>query len=83
MDQTQLSKFFPENVSLDQDTQRAIYDLQTSARIMADTLQKLLPESATKNDLHMRLFHVMRDAELALRVDGPSRTQNMIVMTKQ
>ena len=82
MDPKQLSKFFPENVPLDADTQRAIYELQTSARIMADTIQRLLPESQKKFDLHMGLLSIVREAEFALRLDGPSRTSPMIV-TKQ
>lgn len=83
MDPNQLSKFFPENPYVDADTSAAIEDVMSGARDFAAILQRLLPESQKKFDLHMGLLQIVREAEFALRLDGPTRTTPMIVVTKQ
>jgi len=83
MDPSQLSKFFPSSQDLDPDTQEAVQLLTAGARVFADILQRLLPESQKKFDLHMGLLSIVREAEFALRLDGPTRTTPMIVVTKQ
>ena len=80
MDPKQLSKFFPVSQVVDPDTQAAIDSLLEQAHLFAGTLQKLLPESQKKFDLHMGLLQIVREAEFALRLDGPSRTTPMIVV---
>lgn len=80
MDPKQLSKFFPVSQVVDSDTEQAIRTLLTDANFFARTLQKLLPESQKKFDLHMGLLQIVREAEFALRLDGPSRTTPMIVV---
>jgi len=83
MDPNQLSKFFPRESGVDVDAQAAIDSLLNHAREFADCLQRLLPESQKKFDLHMGLLQIVREAEFALKLDGPQRTQPMIVVTKQ
>ncbi len=81
MDNTQLDKYF----KLDRDSEESIaaYEqLRTAGRVMAETINKLVPESASKGDLLGRLFRIVVDSELAVRMDGVSTTQSMIVMTK-
>ena len=80
MDPNQLSKFFPASQALDSDTEVAIAELHLDAHTFAHTLQRLLPESQKKFDLHMGLLQIVREAEFALRLDGPQRTQPMIVV---
>lgn len=79
MDQNQLSKFFPTDRSVDVDTEIAIADLYKAAREFAFTINSLLPESAQKVEMLMRVFHTVRDAEMSLKLDGPSRMTPMIV----
>lgn len=83
MDPNQLSKFFPLSSAQEIDTEQAIDNLLASAREFADTLQRLLPESQKKFDLHMGLLSIVREAEFALRLDGPLRASPMIVTTRQ
>ena len=80
MDLKQLSKFFPSSQVTDDETTVAIAELYLSAQSLANTLQRLLPESHKKFDLHMGLLQIVREAEFALRLDGPSRTTPMIVV---
>lgn len=80
MDPKQLSKFFPSTQVTDDDTTVAIAELYLSAQGFANTIQRLLPESQKKFDLHMGLLQIVREAEFALRLDGPSRTTPMIVV---
>lgn len=80
MDPKQLSKFFPSTQETDDDTAAAITQLMGGAYVFANLLQKLLPESQKKFDLHMGLLQIVREAEFALRLDGPSRTTPMIVV---
>ena len=82
MDPKQLSKFFPSTQVVDDETTVAIAEIYLSAQGLANTIQRLLPESQKKFDLHMGLLSIVREAEFALRLDGPSRTTPMIV-TKQ
>jgi len=83
MDPKQLSKFFPISSAQESDTQEAIEQLLEGSAAFAGTIQRLLPESQKKFDLHMRLLQIVREAEFALRLDGPTRTTPMIVVTKQ
>lgn len=80
MDPKQLSKFFPSSQVTDDETTVSIAELYLSAQSLANTLQRLLPESQKKFDLHMGLLQIVREAEFALRLDGPSRTTPMIVV---
>ena len=66
MDPNQLNKFFPFDNSLDDDTEDAINQLLKGAKEFADTLQRLLPESQKKFDLHMMLLSITREAEFRL-----------------
>jgi hypothetical protein len=83
VDPNQLSKFFPVAQDVEPDTQQAINSLLVAAHDFASTLQRLLPESQKKFDLHMGLLQIVREAEFALRLDGPTRTTPMIVTTRQ
>ena len=83
MDPNQLSKFFPMSPAQEPETHEAIVTLLIAAHDFAGTLQRLLPESQKKFDLHMGLLQIVREAEFALRLDGPTRTTPMIVVTKQ
>lgn len=83
MDNNQLSRFFPGEFSVDLDTQAAISDLYRSAQDLAQTLNRLLPESQAKVEMIMSLYHLVRNVEMSLRLDGPSRMTPMIVQTRQ
>lgn len=78
MDNNALDKYF----SLNRDPDDAIeaYDqLRTAGRVLAETINKLVPESPSKGDILGRLFRVVVDSELAIRMDGVNRTQSMIL----
>lgn len=79
MDPNQLNKFFPLTPEIDIETSEAIETLIAAGRTFAETLQRLLPESQKKFDLHMGLLSIVREAEFALKLDGPTRTTPMIV----
>ena len=49
--------------------------LRKQTRVLAETLNKLLPESPSKADVLGRLFRIGVDAELALRMDGGFKNQ--------
>lgn len=81
MDQDHLNKYF--NTALENDETLSAYtDLRNNGRNLAVVINKLVPESAAKSDLLGRLFRVVVDAELAIRMDGVNRMTPMIV-TKQ
>ena len=78
MDNTSLDKYF--NLNRDPDDTLAAYDqLRTAGRVLAETINKLLPESPSKGDIMGRLFRIVVDSELAIRMDGTSNTQNLIL----
>ena len=82
MDNQSLDKFF--SIKRDPEESMAAYDdLRSSVRELAETVNRLVPESPSKADILGRLFRVGVDSELAIRMDGVSQTKNMIVMTKQ
>lgn len=80
MDHESLRKFFPLHSPQDQEILDAQQKLRESANDLALTINKLLPESPTKNEMFMRLLHLMRDVDLALTLDGVSRVKSMVVM---
>jgi hypothetical protein len=78
VDNTSLDKYF--NLNRDPDDTLAAYDqLRTAGRVLAETINKLLPESPSKGDIMGRLFRIVVDSELAIRMDGTSNTQNLIL----
>lgn len=79
MDPNQLSKFFPPSTYVDNDTGMAINNLYAGAAEFADLLQRLLPESQKKFDLHMNIVGIVREAEFALRLDGPKKSPISVV----
>lgn len=82
MDNDHLSKYF--STEIESDEQIAAYlEIRASARSTAEAINRLLPESASKSDILGRLFRIAVDSELAIRMDGVSRVQPMIVMTRQ
>lgn len=82
MDNNALNKYFSTSLE-DADTRAAYTDLRTAGRELALVINNLVPESASKADIIGRLFRVIVDSELAIRMDGVATTQSMIVMTKQ
>lgn len=79
MDNQSLNKFF--GTAAESEEQIAAYiEMRTDARALAATINRLLPESPSKADVLGRLFRVVVDAELAVRVDGVSTTKSMLVM---
>ena len=83
MDNPTLSKYFPGDYYEDSDKVAAYRDLEKAGKELAETINSLLIESQAKGDILGRLFRVIVDSELAIRMDGVTTTQNMIVMTKQ
>ena len=83
MDNPTLSKYFPGDYYEDSDKVAAYRDLEKAGKELAETINSLLIESQAKGDILGRLFRVIVDSELAIRMDGLSTTQNMIVMMKQ
>ena len=81
MDQQSLNKYF-STAREDDDQQRAFCDLRGAGRELAETINSLVPESPSKADIMGRLFRIIVDSELAIRMDGVSQTKNMIVMTQ-
>lgn len=59
--------------------EEAYMDIREATRPLAETLNRLLAETPSKADLIGRLFRIMCDAELAIRMDGVSTTKPMIV----
>ena len=79
MDNDSLNKFFSTELE-PTEVFEAYSEIRKQTRVLAETLNKLLPESPSKADVLGRLFRIGVDAELALRMDGVSRTKNMILM---
>lgn len=78
MDKEQLSKYFPLELE-SQEQQAAFMDLRAAGRELAEVVNRLVPESPAKGDILGRLFRIVVDAELAIRMDGVSKTQSMIL----
>ena len=85
MENDNLNRLFRDNLDDLNSTENldAILDIRVAARELAGDLNRYLPESASKNDLLGRLFRIVVDSELAIRMDGVSRTISPIVMTRQ
>jgi len=85
MDNDNLNRIFRDNLDDLESTENlhAIADIRCASRQLAESLNKSLPESASKSDILGRLFRVVVDAEQAIRMDGVSRTVSPIVMTRQ
>ncbi len=78
MDNTAIDKYFsidPESP----DVQEAYVELRLGGRAMAQIINKLMVESPSKADILGRLFRIVVDAELAIRMDGVSTIRPMIV----
>ena len=85
MDNDNLNRLFRDDLKdfEDEEILRAIATIRQAGRNMAEALNKLLPESNSKADIHGRLFRIITDSEMAIRLDGVSRTVSPIVMTRQ
>jgi len=85
MDNEALARLFRDDIGdlENPENLRAILDLRTAERQYAEMLNKYVQESQSKADIIGRLFRVQVDAELAIRMDGVSRVQSPIVMTRQ
>lgn len=80
MEHEHLRRYFPLHAIDDPEVLEAQQKLRESGNDLALTINKLLPESPTKTEMLMRLLHLMRDVDLALQLDGVSRTKSMVVM---
>ncbi len=78
MDNVSLNKFFSVQGSTDEQ-EEAYMKLRGAGRDLAEAINNLLPESPSKADVLGRLFRVVVDAELAVRMDGVSTTRSMLV----
>ena len=79
MDNQHLSRYFPLDPTKDHDILTAQHNLRHCAHQLADEINRTLPEGQAKNEMLMRLLHLMRDVDLALQLDGVSRTRSMVV----
>lgn len=79
MEKDQLSRFFNTDLE-DAEIQSAYSELRVASRVMAEVINKLVPESPSNGDILGRLFRVGVDSELAIRMDGVNRTISPIVM---
>ena len=80
MDNPTLSKYFPGDYYEDSDKVAAYRDLEKAGKELAETINSLLIESQAKGDILGRLFRVIVDSELAIRMDGITTTQNMVIV---
>lgn len=80
MDNTQLTKYFPGTYHDDPAKVAAYRDLEKAGKELAETINSLLIESQAKGDILGRLFRVIVDSELAIRMDGITTTTPIIVM---
>ena len=82
MDNDQLNRLFRDDLNdlQDEENLRAIIELRLALKQTAREINKYVQESASKNDIMTRLFRIGVDAELAIRMDGISRTTPMIVV---
>ena len=78
MDQQSLNKYF-STAREDDEQQIAYADLRRAGRELAETINSLVPESPSKGDILGRLFRVIVDSELAIRMDGVSTTRSMVI----
>jgi hypothetical protein len=78
MEHQKLTEFFSTQPT-DSETEEAYLQIREDSKTLAETLNKLLAETPTKADLIGRLFRIMVDAELAIRMEGLSKTKPMIV----
>ena len=83
MDSNHLSRYFPLAMLSDHEIIDAIITIRGRTYDLAVEMNKLLPEGQAKNEMLMRLMHLAKDVELALSLDGVSRVQSPIVMTRQ
>jgi hypothetical protein len=80
MDNEHLKKYFPLEASTDPDLLSAQSLLRDSGHQLASTINRLVIEGQAKNEMLMRLLHLLKDVDLALQLDGPSRVKNLVVM---
>lgn len=78
MENEKLNEYFATAPN-DPATDAAFLEIRKSTKPLAETLNRLLAETPTKADLIGRLFRIMVDAELAIRMEGLSQTKPMIV----
>ncbi len=83
MDSNHLSRYFPLHQQADPDILQAQDTVREAAHELAQAINSLLVEGNAKNVMLMRLMHLAKDVELALSLDGVSRVQSPIVMTRQ
>ena len=79
MDNPQLTRFFPLSAQTDPDILMAQQTMREQGHRLAVEINRLMPESPTKNEMLMRLLHLLRDVDLALTLDGVSRMRPMVV----
>jgi hypothetical protein len=80
MDQEHLKKYFPLEENKDADLLNAQNSMRESGHHLASTINRLVVEGQAKNEMLMRLLHLLKDVDLALQLDGPSRVKNLVVM---
>lgn len=80
MDPQHLSRYFPLDPTNDDEIIDAQQEIRTTARALAETLNRLLPESQSKVEMLMQLMHLSRNAQMSIELDGISRTRPMVVM---
>ena len=83
MDSNHLSRYFPLYQQADPEIIAAQDRVREDAHELAVSINTFLPEGQAKNEMLMRLMHLAKDVELALSLDGVSRVQSPIVMTRQ
>jgi hypothetical protein len=79
MDQEHLKKYFPLSNYQEPDVVTAQNAIREKTHALASSINKYLVEGQAKNEMLMRLLHLAKDVELALQLDGPSRTINLVV----
>ena len=82
MDNEHLNKYFSTEMEGHEQLE-AYAEIRAEVRHLAESLNRLVPESQSKADILGRLFRIGVDAELAVRMDGVSRMVPMIVTTTQ
>jgi hypothetical protein len=83
MDQPSLNRLFPGTYRDNPEAVEAFNAIEAAGKDFAETLNRYLIESQQKNALLVQLFQMLLEAERAIRLDGVSNTQNMVVMVKQ
>ncbi len=82
MDNEHLKRYFPVERVSDPDLEDAQQKLREAGNSLASTINKLVLEGQAKNEMLMRLLHLLKDVDLALQLDGVSRVQSPIVMSR-